>query len=119
MIANTARKSLSVVLSLVLIPASLQTVYGFQAPASDTTNPTETAPLSTSDLDALVAPIALYPDALVAQVLTASTFPDQVAVAEYWMHQNKSLTGSALMTAVDQQTWDGTQESILKGRVHK
>jgi hypothetical protein len=114
MIANTARQSLSVVLSIVLIPASLQTVYGFQAPASDTTNPTETAPLSTSDLDALVAPIALYPDALVAQTLTASTFPDQVAIAEYWMQQNKSLTGSALMKAVDQQSWDPSVKALTE-----
>jgi hypothetical protein len=114
MIANTARKSLSVVLSIVLIPASLQTLYAFQAPAPDTTPPTDTAPLSTSDLDALVAPIALYPDALVAQVLTASTFPDQVAVAEYWMQENKSLTGSALMKAVDQQTWDPSVKALTE-----
>jgi hypothetical protein len=81
MIANAARKSLSVVLSIVLVPASFQTLYGFQVPAADTGNSTDAAPMSVSDLQALVAPIALYPDALVAQVLSAATFPDQVAIA--------------------------------------
>ena len=114
MIANAARKALSVVLSLVLIPASLQTVYGFQVPAPDTANPTDTAPLSTSDLESLVAPIALYPDALVAQVLTAATFPDQVAVAEYWLEQNKNLTGSTLMEAVDKQSWDPSVKALTE-----
>jgi hypothetical protein len=59
------------------------------------------APLTTQEIDSLVSPIALYPDALVAQVLAAATFPDQIAVANYWLQQNKSLTGSALMQSVD------------------
>src|SRR5271154_5485789 len=50
------------------------------------------APLTSDQLDALVAPIALYPDALVAQVLGAATYPDQVAIADYWVSQNKTLT---------------------------
>lgn len=58
------------------------------------------------ELQSLVAPIALYPDALVAQILTAATFPDQVAIVSYWLGQNKMLTGSALTTVVDSQTWD-------------
>jgi hypothetical protein len=61
-----------------------------------------------------VAPIALYPDSLVAQILTASTFPDQVAVADYWVQQNKSLTGSALMQAVDKQTWDASVKALTE-----
>ncbi len=70
--------------------------------------------MSTSDLQALVAPIALYPDALVAQILAASTFPDQVAIANYWMQQNKSLTGSSLMQAVDKQTWDPSVKALTQ-----
>ena len=70
--------------------------------------------MSTSDLQALVAPIALYPDALVAQILAASTFPDQVAIANYWLQQNKSLTGSALMQAVDKQTWDPSVKALTQ-----
>jgi hypothetical protein len=70
--------------------------------------------LSTSDLQALVAPIALYPDALVAQILAGATFPDQVAVADYWLQQNKNLTGNALMQAVDQQSWDPSVKALTQ-----
>src|SRR5215469_10609474 len=75
-------------------------------------NPTEAAPQSAAQLQSLVAPIALYPDSLVAMVLTASTFPDQVAVASYWVQQNKSLTGSALAQAADNQTWDPSVKAL-------
>ena len=72
------------------------------------------APLSAGQLDALVAPIALYPDNLVAQILAASTFPDQVAIADYWVSQNKNLTGSALGSAVDSQTWDPSVKALTQ-----
>ena len=66
-----------------------------------------TVALQTPDqLDTLVAPIALYPDALVAQVLAASEYPEQVAFADDWLAQNKSMTGTELAQAVDQQSWD-------------
>ena len=54
------------------------------------------APQTPAQLGARVAPIALYPDALVAQVLAASTFPDQVAFADDWLAQNGSLQGKNL-----------------------
>jgi hypothetical protein len=72
------------------------------------------APLSAEELQALVAPIALYPDALVAQILGAATFPDQVALASNWLQQNKSLTGTALTKAVDGQTWDPSVKALTQ-----
>ena len=69
-------------------------------------------PSTADELQSLVAPIALYPDALVAQILSASTFPDQVAIANYWVQQNKTLTGTALTTAVDKQTWDPSVKAL-------
>ena len=72
------------------------------------------APLTTEEIDSLVSPIALYPDALVAQILSAATFPDQIAVANYWVEQNKSLTGSALMQAVDKQSWDPSVKALTQ-----
>ena len=77
-------------------------------------SPTEAAPRSASELQSLVAPIALYPDSLVAQVLTGATFPDQIAVADYWLQENKSLTGSALMHAVDGQSWDASVKGLTQ-----
>jgi len=71
--------------------------------------------LQTSDqLDSLVAPIALYPDALVAQVLAAATLPDEVAYAEDWLQQNPSLTGSALTQAVNQELWDPSVKGLTQ-----
>ena len=110
------KRLFSVALSLVLATVSSQTLYGSQNQSSvpDTGNPTETTPNSSAELQALVAPIALYPDSLVAQILTASTFPDQVAIADYWLQQNKSLTGSALMKAVDKQSWDASVKALTE-----
>src|SRR5580692_8761446 len=118
MIPQDAKKILSVALSFVLVTTSSQILYGYQTAASpppaDSGNPTDAAPQSAAELQALVAPIALYPDALVAQILTASTFPDQVAIANYWMEQNKSLTGSALMQAVNKQSWDASVKALTE-----
>ena len=118
MIATKTRQFLSVLLSLALVTASFQILYAYQTPTStpeaDVGNPTEPAPQSASQLEALVAPIALYPDALVAQVLGAATFPDQVAIANYWVQQNKSLTGTALVQAVDKQTWDPSVKALTQ-----
>src|SRR5258705_6893418 len=72
------------------------------------------APQTAAELQGLVAPIALYPDALVAQILSASTFPDQVAVADNWLQTNKALTGSALMQAVDKQAWDPSVKPLTQ-----
>jgi Protein of unknown function (DUF3300) len=115
---ESVKKSLSVVLSLALVATASQMVCDAQAPVStpgtDSGSPAETAPQTASELQSLVAPIALYPDSLVAQILTASTFPDQVAVADYWVQQNKSLTGSALMQAVDKQSWDASVKALTE-----
>lgn len=116
--SKDARKILSAALSFILVTVSPQPLYGYQSSGSGSTNDlggsTESAPMTASELQALVAPIALYPDALVAQILAASTFPDQIAVANYWLQQNKSLTGSSLMQAVDQQTWDPSVKALTQ-----
>src|SRR4029453_740165 len=69
-------------------------------------------PMSANELQALGAPIALYPDALVAQILAASTFPDQVAIADYWLQQNRNLSGGPLAQAVDKQSWDASVKAL-------
>jgi hypothetical protein len=118
MIAKNLKKISTVTMSIILFSASCQVVSGYQEPssipASQPSGGTEGAPLSASDLQSLVAPIALYPDSLVAQILTASTFPDEVAIANYWLGQNKSLTGSALMQAVDKQSWDPSVKALTE-----
>lgn len=118
MITKDLKTILSLLFSFALITTSLQVMYRYQASASvpeaSTGNGTEAAPMSASELQALVAPIALYPDAIVAQILSAATFPDQVAIADYWLQQNKNLTGNALMQAVDKQSWDPSVKALTE-----
>jgi hypothetical protein len=95
-------------------PAAQQPAsYSTQGSSAPTPAPTP-APLSADQLNSLVAPIALYPDALVAQVLAAATNPDQVAYADDWLAQNRNLTGQALAQAVDQQSWDPSVKALTQ-----
>src|SRR5215471_16518426 len=64
------------------------------------------------ELDAMLAPIALYPDALVSQVLMASTYPLEIVEAARWADQNKGLKGDALQSALQGQTWDESVKSL-------
>src|SRR5467141_2943425 len=63
-------------------------------------------------LQQLVAPIALYPDSLVAQILAASTFPEHVVEADQWVQAHPDLKGEALAQAVDQQPWDPSVKAL-------
>jgi hypothetical protein len=67
-----------------------------------------------ADMDAIVAPIALYPDALVAQILAAATYPDQITEADKWVKSNASLKGDALSQAVNQQPWDPSVKALTQ-----
>src|ERR1700743_1416557 len=78
-----------------LLALSLQTGCATQPP-TDTALPAPQSVYTTSpahDLDQLVAPIALYPDALVAQVLAAATYPTEIVEADRWLEDNASLKG--------------------------
>jgi hypothetical protein len=72
------------------------------------------ANLSDGDLDALVAPISLYPDALVAQVLGAATYPDQVEEADTYIKANYNLTGEALVQAAAAKGWDPSVQALVQ-----
>jgi hypothetical protein len=67
-----------------------------------------------ADIDAIVAPIALYPDALVAQILAGATYPDQITEADKWLKSNANLKGDALMQAVNKQPWDPSVKALTE-----
>ena len=73
----------------------------------------EPAAFKKEEIEQLVAPIALYPDALVAQVLMASTYPLEVVQADRWVKENQKLKGDALKAAVDKQAWDEAVKSLV------
>src|SRR5271167_1938199 len=83
-------------------PQDLSAYQDAQAPAESPQGP-QYAPQTPEKLQQLVAPIALYPDALVAQILAASTFPEQVVEADRWVQAHPDWKGDALAQAVDQQ----------------
>jgi hypothetical protein len=69
---------------------------------------------STQELQQLVAPIALYPDALVAQILAASTYPAEIVEADRWMQTHPNLKGKDLAEEVDQQSWDPSVKALTQ-----
>jgi hypothetical protein len=121
MITKWMKQAMSMVVCSTLIIAStptelLQAQNASQpAPAAQgSSTPAAVAPLTSSQLDALVAPIALYPDALVAQVLAAASYADEVAFADLWLAQNQNLQGTALTQAVGQQSWDPSVKALTQ-----
>jgi hypothetical protein len=68
---------------------------------------------SPEQLDRLVAPIAVYPESLLAQVFLAATHPLQVLEAQQWLHQNPRLQGLALVNAAQRQNWDTSVQVLL------
>jgi len=83
-----------------------------QAPATSASAAGGAKSFSQEELDQLLAPIALYPDALMAQVLMASTYPLEVVTAERWVKANPGLKDKALEDALQQQSWDPSVKSL-------
>lgn len=75
--------------------------------------PQPVASLSTQQLDDLVAPIALYPDPLVGQVLAASTYPMEIAEAEQWVRDHPHWKPSKLMDEAKKQNWDPSVQGLV------
>ena len=119
---KTSKRILAVVLSSFFLAAQEQLAYGQQEPTSASPGQadqpeaqnSEPAPQSAEQIQALVAPIALYPDALVAQVLSGATFPDQIALAHNWLAEHNDLSGNKLMKEVDKQNWDPSVKALTQ-----
>ena len=73
----------------------------------------EPPPFKPEEIEALVAPIALYPDSLLSQVLMASTYPLEIVQAARWVKANPNVKGDAAVKAVESQTWDVSVKSLV------
>ena len=93
---------------LLMVPCALA-LFSQDQPAA----PAEQQTLNPQQLESMVAPIALYPDSLLSQVLVASTYPLEVVEAQQWLDQNRSLTGTALMDAAKTQNWDASVQALV------
>jgi hypothetical protein len=98
-LCQAMRRVMALVFSLLLFPAAQLDLHA-QTPAPNYVG------LDAVQLDQLVAPIALDPDSLVAQILTAATYPDQIAAADTWLNQNMGLPPDQRAAGADGMAWD-------------
>jgi len=102
----------AVVCSLLLVPGTAQLTRS-EPVSQEASAPKEAAPKIPNDqLDSLVAPIALYPDPLLAQVLAASTYPLEIVQLQQWLTKNKNLKDKALADAAAKQPWDSSIQAM-------
>jgi hypothetical protein len=104
---QTKRLVAALAVASLLIPATRLNSYA-DAPVAPAY-----VELSAEQLDQLVAPIALDPDSLVAQILTASTYPDQVAEADKWLNDNMNIGPDQRAAEADQKSWDPAVKGLI------
>ena len=100
--------SLAAAMTAVSLPALAQTPTPTPASA-----PPQKKPFSPAELDQILAPIALYDDALLSQVLMAATYPLEIVEAARWQQANPGPTGDAAVAAVADKTWDVSVKSLV------
>lgn len=109
-----SKQGLILMLCCLLVQSTGQADSFGPANQSNEQSPTPSAQQSPQELQQLVAPIALYPDALVAQILAASTYPTQIVEADRWMQNNSKLKGEELAKEVDKQPWDPSVKALAQ-----
>ncbi len=114
---NNDQRAKAVFLSLILLAAI--PAFGDDAPqapaaaAPSATAAQSPAPFSPEQIEALVAPIALYPDSVLSQVLMASTYPLEIVHAARWVKANPNVKGDAAVKAVENESWDTSVKSLV------
>jgi len=113
-LAHRLRRQLTAVIcTMLLLPGPPRTTAAQDQVTKQTNAPDAPAPkIPNEQLDSLVAPIALYPDPLLAQVLAASTYPLEIIQLQQWLAQHKDLKDKALADAVMKQPWDPSIQSM-------
>jgi uncharacterized membrane protein YgcG len=111
---NWPKQSLALVVSGSLVMATAQAARADEVEQSMVPPTVQAVQQSPEGLDQVVAPIALYPDTLIAQILAASAYPDEIVEADRWMQQGSGLDSEALAQAVDQQSWDPSVKALTQ-----
>jgi uncharacterized protein DUF3300 len=104
------RSGTAVLCALLLVPGEL--LWPAQSQPTAAAAKTTVAKISPDQLDSLVAPIALYPDPLLAQTLAASTYPLEIIQLQQWLLKNKNLKDKALADAVAKESWDPSIQAL-------
>jgi hypothetical protein len=101
------------ILTALLALVQLTLVIWPPTAAAQDTLETQAAPFKAEELEQIVAPIALYPDALLAQVFMASTYPLEIVQAARWSKEHPEVEGEAIAKQTQQQPWDASVKSLL------
>jgi hypothetical protein len=108
------KRSVALLLCGSLVVATAPGGFASQTGQSAAPPPPQAAQQTPEQLQQLVAPIALYPDALVAQILAAATYPAEVVEADRWMQQHSDLKGKKLADEVNKQSWDPSVKALAQ-----
>src|SRR4051794_8660219 len=107
----TVRSLVATLCTLVLLPGD--TLAYISSPLQTAvSSPKQPSKIPSEQLDSLVAPIALYPDPMLAQALAASTYPLEIIQLRQWLEKNKGLKDKALADAVAKETWDPSIQAL-------
>jgi hypothetical protein len=98
------QQAMALCLSWCLLLVGIREGFAYQASASMPQPAPQALQESAEQLQQLVAPIALYPDALIGQVLAAATYPSEIVEAEKWMEKHQDLQGDKLAKEVNKQS---------------
>jgi Protein of unknown function (DUF3300) len=109
-----SKRLLILLLCCLLVRFTAQADSYDPAGQSSEQSPAPAPQQSPQELQQLVAPIALYPDALVAQILAASTYPTQIVEADRWIESHSDLEGEKLAKEVDKQPWDPSVKALAQ-----
>src|SRR5688572_27074217 len=111
---NASCRSLTAILCMMLLLPGENRAFAMQTPAPTPASApaAQAAKIPSDQLDSLVAPIALYPDPLLAQVLAASTYPLHLVMLQRWLEKNKGLKDKELADAVAKQPWDASIQAL-------
>jgi hypothetical protein len=112
--STLTRRFQLLIVTISLLVAGNQSVQAQAAPSTQPAAAGDAKPFKPEELEQLAAPIALYPDSLVAQIFMASTYPLEVVQAERWMGSNKTLKGDALAAELSKKDWDASVKSLVE-----
>ena len=106
------RSFVAILCAIILVPGDTFAYRPQQSTAPPSSQASQAAKIPPEQLDSLVAPIALYPDPLLAQVLAASTYPLEIIQLQQWLEKNKNLKDKELADAVAKQSWDASVQAL-------
>jgi hypothetical protein len=110
--AAAVRCLVALLCTVVLLPGDTLAYVSFPSQTPESSAQNQASKIPADQLDSLVAPIALYPDPLLAQALAASTYPLEIIQLQQWLEKNKDLKDKALADSAAKQPWDPSVQAL-------